>query len=96
VARRALAYLTSPRAQEQAFPELTRREREVLDLVAAGLPNPTIAVRLGLAPQHGRQPHLQHLREAAGRQPRRGDRPGARRRPRRQTSPVRGEHTVMT
>jgi DNA-binding NarL/FixJ family response regulator len=50
VARRALAYLTSPRAQEQAFPELTRREREVLDLVAAGLPNPTIAVRLGLAP----------------------------------------------
>jgi len=95
VARRALAYLTSPRAQEQAFPELTRREREVLDLVAAGLPNPTIGpARAG--PQHGRQPHLQHLREAAGRQPRRGDRPGARRRPRRQTSPVSVELTVMT
>jgi DNA-binding NarL/FixJ family response regulator len=50
VARRALAYLTAPRAAEPAFPELTPREREVLGLIASGLPNATIAARLGLAP----------------------------------------------
>lgn len=50
VARRALTYLTAPRTGETAFPELTPREREVLGLIASGLPNSAIAVRLGLAP----------------------------------------------
>lgn len=48
VARRVLRLLTRPPGSEPAFPELTAREREVLDLIAAGLPNQTIAGRLGL------------------------------------------------
>jgi DNA-binding NarL/FixJ family response regulator len=50
VARRALTYLTTPRPDNTAFPELTPREREVLNLIAAGLHNSAIATRLGLAP----------------------------------------------
>ncbi|GAA3220060.1 response regulator [Dactylosporangium siamense] len=50
VARRMLSFFAAPApATGQAFPDLTRREREVLDLIAAGLPNATIATRLGLA-----------------------------------------------
>ena len=49
VARRALTYLTAPRADTTAFPELTPREREVLGLIASGLGNAAIAARLGLA-----------------------------------------------
>ena len=49
VARRALAYLSGPRVDQPAFPELTPREREVLDLIAGGLGNAAIAARLGLA-----------------------------------------------
>jgi DNA-binding NarL/FixJ family response regulator len=50
IARRALEYLSGPRPDQAAFPELTPREREVLDLIAAGLGNAAIAARLGLAP----------------------------------------------
>jgi DNA-binding NarL/FixJ family response regulator len=50
VARRALTYLTAPRPDTPAFPELTPREREVLGLIAGGLGNAAIATRLGLAP----------------------------------------------
>ena len=49
IARRVLAYFTAPRSAQPTFPELTTREREVLDLVAAGLSNATIAARLGLS-----------------------------------------------
>jgi DNA-binding NarL/FixJ family response regulator len=48
LARRALQALTAPR--EPAFAELTRREREVLELIASGMSNPSIAAKLGLSP----------------------------------------------
>ncbi|MEV4376052.1 response regulator transcription factor [Streptosporangium sp. NPDC049644] len=38
-------------AREGAFPQLTGREREILDLIAAGLSNRMIAERLSLAPK---------------------------------------------
>jgi DNA-binding NarL/FixJ family response regulator len=46
LASRMLAYFTSAHATPQIFPELTAREREVLELVAQGRPNPAIAARL--------------------------------------------------
>ena len=49
IARQVLAYFAAQRPQQPSFPELTTRERQVLDLVAAGLSNATIAARLGLS-----------------------------------------------
>ena len=47
LARRALQVLSTP--PEPAFAELTRREREVLELIASGLSNLDIAAKLGLS-----------------------------------------------
>jgi DNA-binding NarL/FixJ family response regulator len=45
-----LAYFTTPAsAPAPVFPQLTDREREVLDLVAQGRANMAIATRLGLS-----------------------------------------------
>lgn len=47
VARRLLGYLSEP--QQAPFPELTQREREVLELLAAGKSNQAIAADLFLS-----------------------------------------------
>jgi DNA-binding NarL/FixJ family response regulator len=49
VARRVVDALTGSAARTPAFPELTGREREVLELLAAGLPTGQIARRLVLS-----------------------------------------------
>ena len=49
VARRVLSFFSTPPVQQQPFPELSPREREVLDLLATGLSNAAIADRLGLS-----------------------------------------------
>ncbi|MGH3085999.1 MAG: response regulator [Rubrobacteraceae bacterium] len=53
VAERVLAFLTAPRpaAHKEAFPTLTEREREILDLIAEGRNNSEIARRLFLSPK---------------------------------------------
>jgi DNA-binding NarL/FixJ family response regulator len=50
IARRMLDFFAAPPVTgTEPFPDLTPREREVLDLIAAGLSNTAIAARLGLA-----------------------------------------------
>lgn len=51
VAQRVLGYFTAPPPVAEPFPELTAREREVLDLMAAGERNQAIAERLFLSPK---------------------------------------------
>jgi DNA-binding NarL/FixJ family response regulator len=52
VAQRVLGFLTNPPAHATvSFPELTPRETEVLDLLAAGLNNAAIAGRLDISPK---------------------------------------------
>ena len=53
VAGRILGYLTKPldARDQQMFPDLTSREREVLSLLAAGVSNSQIAQRLALSPK---------------------------------------------
>jgi DNA-binding NarL/FixJ family response regulator len=48
IAARLMSFFAAPRpaVPDEAFPELTAREREVLDLIAAGLSNEAIAARL--------------------------------------------------
>jgi DNA-binding NarL/FixJ family response regulator len=52
IARRIIDYFSAqPAAGAAVFPELTEREREILDLIAAGESNPVIARRLFLSPK---------------------------------------------
>ena len=52
VAQRVIDYFSTarPAGQPPAFPELTEREREILELIAQGHRNPAIAKRLVLSP----------------------------------------------
>ena len=52
IAQRVLRFFAAPPpAAADPFPELTAREREILDLLAAAMPNSSIATRLGLSPK---------------------------------------------
>ena len=69
VAQRVLGYFTAPPPVADPFPDLTAREREVLDLMAAGERN-QIDRRPALPlAEDRRQPHLLDLREARRRRP---------------------------
>jgi DNA-binding NarL/FixJ family response regulator len=61
VARRLVTFFASrPRIEAPAFPELTQREREILDLVARGLNNSQITGRLVLSPKTVRN-HISNI-----------------------------------
>lgn len=53
VAQRVLAFFSDPLAAttSKPFPQLTPRERQILDLLAAGMSNAAIARRVGVAPK---------------------------------------------
>jgi DNA-binding NarL/FixJ family response regulator len=60
VAARAIGFMTATDSRDVAFPQLTSREREVLDLVARGLDNTSISRRLVLSPKTVRN-HLSNV-----------------------------------
>jgi len=66
VARRVIDFFTGAKPEVErgvsarAFPELTDREREVLDLIAQGLSNPEIATHLYLSPKTVRN-HISNI-----------------------------------
>jgi DNA-binding NarL/FixJ family response regulator len=51
IARRVLGLISAPAPNTVPFPALTSREREVLDLIAAGVRNTEIARRMAIAPK---------------------------------------------
>ena len=51
VAQRVLRYFAAPPPAADPFPQLTSRERDVLDLLASALPNARIASQLELSPK---------------------------------------------
>ncbi len=51
IAKRMMNYFSAAPPEQNPFPELTDREREILNLIAQGLNNTEIAERLVLAPK---------------------------------------------
>jgi DNA-binding NarL/FixJ family response regulator len=62
IARRLMAFFSAPKpaAPSEAFPELTAREAELLDLIARGLNNAEIAKRLHVSQKTVRN-HVSHI-----------------------------------
>lgn len=61
IARRLVSFFAKrPAVETPAFPELSDREREVLDLIARGLSNAEISRRLGLSPKTVRN-HISNI-----------------------------------
>jgi DNA-binding NarL/FixJ family response regulator len=62
IARRLMDFFSAPKpaSSEEAFPELTSREREILDLIARGHTNAKIAARLFVSPNTVRN-HISHI-----------------------------------
>jgi DNA-binding NarL/FixJ family response regulator len=62
IARRLVDFFSSPKvaSPEEAFPELTSRERDILDLIAEGRTNAEIAARLFVSPNTVRN-HISHI-----------------------------------
>lgn len=61
IARRLMGFFSTPKtAPSEAFPELTAREREVLDLIATGRNNQEIAKHLYLSPKTVRN-HISNI-----------------------------------
>ena len=60
VARRLMAYFADAPARAQAFPELSDREREVLELIARGMSNQQIVDRLVISPKTVRN-HISNI-----------------------------------
>ncbi|MDP9479006.1 MAG: response regulator transcription factor [Actinomycetota bacterium] len=62
IACRLMDFFSAPKAvsREEALPELTARERDILDLIAKGHSNATIAARLYVSP-HTVRNHITHI-----------------------------------
>ena len=62
IARRLMDFFSAPKpaSPEEAFPELTAREVEILDLIAHGHSNAKIAARLFVSPNTVRN-HISHI-----------------------------------
>ena len=62
IAKRLMSYFSAPRPATplEAFPELTAREHEVLDLIARGLSNTEISRRLFISPKTVRN-HISNI-----------------------------------
>jgi DNA-binding NarL/FixJ family response regulator len=62
IAKRLMNFFSAPKpaSPEEAFPELSSREREILDLIAQGHTNAKIAARLFVSPNTVRN-HISHI-----------------------------------
>jgi DNA-binding NarL/FixJ family response regulator len=61
IARRLVHFFSTPfRHTDPVFPELTEREREILDLIARGVSNPEITQQLQLSP-HTVRNHISNI-----------------------------------